>query len=91
MRKPEDFPVAVVVYTTPLCPYGVAAKRLLTQRGIAYEEVDVAGDRAAREWLAETSGQLTVPQIYIRGRSIGGYTELAALDRRGELASLLAG
>jgi glutaredoxin 3 len=91
MRKPHDIPVDVVVYTTPVCPYCVQAKRLLGQRGIAYEEVDVSRDAEGRDWLAEASGQLTVPQIFIKGRSVGGYTELSALDRRGELRALLAG
>lgn len=91
MRKPQDIPVDVVVYTTPICPYCVAAKRLLGQRGIPYEEVDVSGDAEARNWIADASGQLTVPQIFIKGRSVGGYTELSALDRRGELRAMLAG
>jgi glutaredoxin 3 len=79
----------VTMYTTRTCPYCVAAKRLLSTRAIAFEEVDVTGDQEKRDWLVEASGRRTVPQIFIRGRSIGGYDELAALDRTGELRAML--
>ncbi len=78
----------IVVYTTSYCPYCVAAKRLLQERGLEYEEIDVTGRDDLRQWLVETSGQRTVPQIFIDGRPIGGYTELAQLDRSGELGML---
>jgi glutaredoxin 3 len=77
----------VTIYTTLVCPYCMAAKRLLGARQIPYEEIDVTGDTAKRAWLVEvTGGRKTVPQIFIRGQSIGGYDELAALDNSGELA-----
>ncbi len=79
----------IVVYTTTYCPYCVAAKRLLSERGLEYQEIDVTGADDLRRWLVEVSGQRTVPQIFIDGRPIGGYTELAELDRSGELAALL--
>jgi glutaredoxin 3 len=75
----------VRVYTTRLCGYCVMAKRLLRARGIAYEEIDVTGDAAARDWLVERTGRKTVPQIFIEGKPIGGYVELVALDRSGQL------
>lgn len=78
-------PAEVTIYTTRVCGYCVAAKRLLGQRGIAYEEVDVTGDDAKRAWLVESTGRRTVPQIFIAGDPIGGFDELAALDRSGEL------
>lgn len=78
----------IEVYTTAFCAYCVRAKRLLQERGIAYEEFDVGADDALREQVMERSGRRTVPQIFIDGRSIGGYDELAALDHTGELASL---
>jgi glutaredoxin 3 len=81
----------VLVYTTPSCPYCVMAKRLLTQKGVAFQEIDVAHDDAKRRWLAETTGQRTVPQIFIDGRAYGGFTDIAALDRQGKLDPLLAG
>jgi glutaredoxin 3 len=75
----------VQIYTTRLCGYCVAAKSLLARRNIPFEEIDVTGDGAARAWLVEATGRRTVPQIFIRGQSIGGYDELAALDRAGQL------
>ncbi len=83
-------PAEVVIYTTRVCPYCVAAKRLLGQRGIAYKEVDVSTDDAKRAWLVETTGRRTVPQIFIAGESVGGYDDLAALDRSGELTAKVA-
>jgi glutaredoxin 3 len=80
----------VTVYTTRVCSYCIAAKRLLTARGVAYQEIDVSSDDAKRAWLVEATGRRTVPQIFIAGESIGGYDELAALDKSGELAKKLA-
>ena len=79
----------VEVYTTPSCPYCVRAKRLLTERGIAFEEIDVAEDDELREDLIRRTGRRTVPQIFIAGQAIGGYEELAVLDASGELATLV--
>ena len=80
----------VTVYTTRVCSYCIAAKRLLAARGVAYQEIDVSSDDAKRAWLVEATGRRTVPQIFIAGESIGGYDELAALDKSGELAKKLA-
>ncbi len=80
----------VTIYTTRICPYCVAAKQLMKARGIAYDEVDVSADHAKRTWLAETTGRKTVPQIFISGAAVGGYDELAALDKSGRLAEMLA-
>lgn len=66
------------------------AKRLLEARRIAFREIDVASDDARRGELIERTGRRTVPQIFIDGRSIGGFDELAALDAAGELAGLTA-
>jgi glutaredoxin 3 len=83
-------PTGVTVYTTRICGYCVVAKRLLATRGIAFTEVDVSGDTQARAWLVAHTGQRTVPQIFIRGEAIGGYRELAALDRAGMLEQKLS-
>jgi glutaredoxin 3 len=81
----------IVIYTTPTCPYCLAAKRLLGEKGAAYEEIPVEGDRAARARMRELSGgRKTVPQIFIDGRHIGGYDDLSQLDRDGRLDELLA-
>jgi glutaredoxin 3 len=82
---------AVKIYTTPICGYCVMAKRLLASRGIAYEEINAAGQSDLRDWLIETTGQRTVPQIFIHGRPIGGFTELNALDRQGALMKMIKG
>lgn len=79
-------PSDVIVYTTRVCPYCIAAKRLLSQRGISYEEVDVSADDAKRAWLADVTGRRTVPQIFIDGEAIGGYDDLVVLDRAGRLS-----
>ena len=75
----------VEVYTTPVCPYCVRAKRLLQARGISYEEIDVAADPELRDDVIRRSGRRTVPQIFIDGEPIGGFDELAQLDASGEL------
>ncbi len=80
----------VRIYTTRVCPYCVAAKQLLATRGIAYEEIDVTADPEKRAWLVEATQRRTVPQIFIKGTPIGGYTDLAELDREGKLAEMLA-
>ena len=78
----------IEMYTTPSCPYCVRAKRLLKERGLAYEEIDIANDDALRVDVMKRSGRRTVPQIFIDGRSIGGYDDLAEMDASGELATL---
>jgi glutaredoxin 3 len=79
----------VKIYTTRMCGYCVAAKRLLSARGIPYEEIDVTGDDDKRAWLVEVTKRRTVPQIFIGEEAIGGYDDLAELDRSGELAQKL--
>ena len=78
----------IEMYTTPSCPFCVRAKRLLQERGLAYEEFDVSADAELREAVMKRSGRRTVPDIFIDGRSIGGYEELVELDASGELATL---
>ena len=83
--------VEVKIYTRDYCGYCTAALRLLTSKGVKFEHIDATGDSATRRWLAEVTGQSTVPQVFIDGRSVGGYTDIRALDQRGELDRLLAG
>jgi glutaredoxin 3 len=84
-------PADITIYTTRVCPYCVAAKRLLKERGATYREIDVTGDDAKRAWLVETTGRRTVPQIFFGEEAIGGYDDLAALDKAGRLREKLAG
>ena len=80
----------VRIYTTPICPYCARAKALLTKKGVAFEEVDVYMDAAARKHMLEKSGgKRTVPQIFIGERYIGGCDELHALDAEGGRDPLL--
>lgn len=76
------------MYTTRWCGYCVRAEALLDSRGLPYEEVRVDDDPNFRRRLHELTGGWTVPQILIDDEPIGGYTELWALDKRGELDKL---
>ena len=79
----------VQVFTMDYCPYCERAKRLLTQRGVPYEEIRVAeDDDASWDALFKKSGMRTMPQIFAGDQLIGGFTELAALDSKDQLGSL---
>lgn len=81
----------VEIYSTPWCPYCIAAKRLLERKGVSYEDTDVTGDPELRqEMMRRANGRHTVPQIFIGGRHVGGSDELHALERAGKLDPLLA-
>jgi len=83
---------AIEVYTTPYCPYCVAAKELLRRKGADFTEINVAGDRELRTRMIERSGgRMTVPQIFIGATHVGGCDDLYALDDAGGLDPLLAG
>ncbi len=78
------------IYTTTYCGFCVRSKDLLKRKGVGFEEVDVTGDDEARSQLVERSGgQRTVPQIFIGDTHVGGYTDLAQLDREGKLDPML--
>jgi glutaredoxin 3 len=80
----------ILIYTTPFCGYCAAAKRLLAKKGAEFTEIDVMMDSAQRqEMLAKSNGRRTVPQIFVDGRHIGGFDDLSALDKAGELDPLL--
>jgi len=84
-------PPRVTLYTKSNCPYCVRAKALLGRKGVAFEEIDVEGRDDLRIWLVETTGQRTVPQVFAGERSLGGYSDIAELDGRGELDPILRG
>ncbi len=80
----------VVIYSRPACGYCTLAKQLFDRKGVAYEEVDVSADRSRlAEMVARSGGRMTFPQIFVGDRHIGGFTDAAALDRRGALDPLL--
>lgn len=80
---------SVTVYTTSYCPYCNAAKRFLDNGGVEYEAVDVSNDPEKRMWLVEKSGMRTVPQIFVGDESVGGFSDMEGMHRRGEFAPLL--
>ncbi|MDQ2065148.1 glutaredoxin 3 [Xinfangfangia sp. CPCC 101601] len=81
----------VEIYTTPICPYCLAAKRLLDRKGVAYQETDVSRDPALREAMMERAGgRRSVPQIFIGGAHVGGSDDIHLLDREGRLDPMLA-
>lgn len=79
----------VDVYSTTYCPYCRAAERMLDEKGVAYNAFDVTHDTEKRNWLVQSSGQTTVPQIYINDQPIGGFTDMQALERQGKLDQML--
>jgi glutaredoxin 3 len=82
----------VTMYTTPICPYCVRAKRLLAQKQVKYEEIDVSRDPQLRvSMVQKAGGMMTVPQIFIGETHVGGSDELHALERAGKLDALLNG
>ena len=81
----------VEIYTTPTCPFCLAAKRLLAKKGVDYTEIDVSRDPALRQAMTKRAGGgYTVPQIFIDGTPIGGCDDLHALDHAGRLDPMLA-
>jgi glutaredoxin 3 len=78
----------VVMYSTGWCGYCQRARGLFERKGIAFREIDV-DDPAARAEMVTRSGKRSVPQIFIGARHVGGYEELYALERSGELDQLL--
>jgi glutaredoxin 3 len=82
----------VMMYSTGVCPYCQMAERLLRARGVSeIEKVRVDLEPQRREEMMSRTGRRTVPQIYVGDRHVGGYDDLAALDRAGGLEALLAG
>lgn len=81
----------VEIYTTADCPYCALAKALLKRKGIAFREIDLSAlpSSELNRQMQTLSGRQTVPQIFINGRPIGGYTDLRRLEESGELDRLL--
>ena len=80
----------VQIYTTNWCPYCTAAKSLLDDKGVPYDEIDVTEPDLRAEMMQRANGRRTVPQIFIGDKHVGGYDDMAALERRGQLYPLLA-
>jgi len=82
----------ITMYSTAVCPYCIQAERLLASKGIKdITKIRIDADPSRREEMMKRTGRRTVPQIYIGEHHVGGYDDLAALERSGKLAKLLAG
>lgn len=82
---------SVEIYTSPLCGFCHAAKRLLTQKGVSFVEIDVLrAPERRQEMMQRANGRHTVPQIFVGETHVGGCDDLYALDRAGKLDPLLA-
>ncbi|VXC80099.1 glutaredoxin 3 [Sphingomonas sp. AX6] len=80
----------IEIYTKAFCPYCTRAKRLLDEKGAAFDEHDITmGGPKRQEMIQRASGRSTVPQIFIDDRHIGGSDDLAALERDGRLDPLI--
>lgn len=80
----------VEIYTTPTCPYCHAAKSLLNGKGVSYTEITVLDSELRAQMTERAHGRRTVPQIFIGDTHVGGYDDMAALDRQGKLDRLLS-
>jgi glutaredoxin 3 len=82
----------ITIYTKSWCSYCASAKRLLTQKGASYSEINIEARPEKRaEMVEKAGGRTTVPQIFIKGRHIGGSDDLHVLDHKGQLDPLLQG
>ena len=82
----------VEIYTTPICGFCLAAKRLLSNKGVSFAEIDVMRAPERRvEMVQRANGRRTVPQIFVGDAHVGGFDDLSALERAGKLDALLAG
>jgi glutaredoxin 3 len=79
----------VEMYATMWCPYCARARALLTQKGVAFTEIDIEEQPRRRDEMIRRAGRTSVPQIFINGEHIGGSDEMAALDRAGQLDAKL--
>ena len=85
-------PAPVRMYSTAVCPYCQRAEMLLKARGVtAIEKIRIDLEPARKDEMIEKTGRRTVPQIFIGDTHVGGFDDLATLDRDGRLGALLAG
>jgi glutaredoxin 3 len=81
----------IVLYTKSRCLWCWRTKRLLRSKGYVFQMIDVSGDDELRIRLVETTGSKTVPQVVVDGRLVGGFDEVRALDRSGDLDRIVRG
>lgn len=81
----------VIIYSTAVCPYCTNAKDLLRRKNVEFKEIRIDLEPELREEMIAKTGRMTVPQIFINGQAIGGFSELYALEKQGQLNQLLEG
>jgi glutaredoxin 3 len=79
----------VIIYTTNTCPYCDRAKMLLQQKGLSYDEINVADAQIRDEMIERAGGRRTVPQIFINGTHVGGFDDMYALNQQGKLDEII--
>ena len=80
----------ITMYSGPMCAFCDAAKRLLTRNNLAFKEIDISSKEGLRdEMIAKANGKRTIPQIFFNNEHIGGYQELRALEKNGDLENSL--
>lgn len=79
----------VRIYTLVGCPYCAKAKGLLADYGVNFQEIDVSHDDPMRAWLKMTTGKATLPQTFVDGVAIGGFSDMEQLDQSGQLSRVL--
>ena len=87
----EMHQMEIAIYVKARCRRCWRARRLLRRRGYAFEAIDVSGDDELHNWLVETTGSKTVPQVFVDGRLVGGFAVVRALDISGDLERLVRG
>lgn len=80
----------VLIYTKEICPYCVRAKSLLQRKGVSFKEIKITDEATKEEMMQKSGGRMTVPQIFIGEKHIGGCDDLYALDSAGKLDEALA-
>lgn len=81
--------LSIIIYSTSHCPYCVRAKELLRRKGLSFTEILVDDDDKKREEMIAKTNRYTVPQIFINERHVGGFDDLYALEKSGELTELM--
>jgi len=79
----------ILIYSSAICPYCVAAKNFLKSKGLDYREVRIDLDASARKEMLDRSKRMSVPQIFVNGTHVGGFDDMVALDRAGNFSPLL--
>ena len=79
----------IIIYSKEVCPYCVRAKALLQKKGVAFEEIKITDDKTKQEMIEKSGGRMSVPQIFINEKHIGGCDDLYALDKSGKLDEIL--